>query len=265
MNFFLEISIGFSVGLAIGLTGVGGGILILPVLIHILKIPPVLAVGTGLVFSSVSRIIGTISHFSAKTIRFRRSFYFLIGGTPGVIVSSKLVNSLLKIYDTETVNSYLQNFIGIIVLIASIVIILQLFSVHNEKRNNLIKQSRILPVSLSEKLLAMLIGCLIGILIGATSVGGGVFIIPLFIILFKANTKQAVGTSIFISLFLSILGSIVYFIHGNIEISTTVMLCLGAIGGVFLGSRLTDKIPEPALIIIIAIIVGISGISMFFC
>jgi len=264
MNIVLEVSLGFFIGCAIGLTGVGGGVLILPALVQILKIPPVLAVGTGMLYTVISRVVGTLSHLSMKTIRLRRSLLFLVGGIPGVLVSSLKVNDLVKIYSPEVINKHLQEIIGIITLLAAGTLIVQLFSVNDAQRNYRIEQSRITSVPLHEKVLTILTGGIVGALIGDTSVGGGVFIIPLFILMFSANTKQAVGTSIFISTFLSIFGAIVYLLNGHVDISTALLLCFGTLVGVPLGCKLADKIPETALIIIVAIIVGLSGISMFF-
>jgi len=264
MKIVLEVSLGFIVGCAIGLTGVGGGVLILPALVYILRMPSVPAVGTSMLYTVVSRIVGTVSHFTLKTIRWRRSFLFLAGGIPGVLVSSLKVNDLVKIYSSDVINKYLQDIIGIIALLAAGTLILQIFSVNDAQRNHRIEQSRIMPIPLREKVLTILTGSIVGVLIGATSVGGGVFIIPLFILLFNANTKQAVGTSIFISIFLSALGAIIYLFNGNVEISTALLLCLGTLGGVPLGCKLANKFPETALIIIVTIIVGLSGISMFF-
>jgi uncharacterized membrane protein YfcA len=264
MKIILEVTLGFLVGCAIGLTGVGGGVLILPALVQILKIPPVPAVGTGMLYTVVSRIVGSISHFTLKTIRWRRSLLFLVGGIPGVVVASLKVNDLVKVHQPDIINKYLQDIIGIIALIAAGTVILQLFSVNDERRNHRIEQSRIMPVPLRERVSIILMGSIVGVLIGATSVGGGVFIIPLFILLFNANTKQAIGTSIFISTFLSLLGALVYFFNGNVDITTSLLLCLGTLAGVPLGCKLADRIPETALIIIVTIIAGLSGISMFF-
>jgi len=264
MKIVLEVSLGFFIGCAIGLTGVGGGVLILPALVQILKMPPVLAVGTGMLYTVISRVVGTLSHMSMKTIRLRRSLLFLAGGIPGVLVSSLKVNDLVKIYSPDVINKHLQEIIGIITLLAAGTLIVQLFSVNDAQRNYRIEQSRITSVPLHEKVLTVLTGGIVGALIGATSVGGGVFIIPLFILMFSANTKQAVGTSIFISTFLSIFGAVVYLLNGHVDISTALLLCFGTLAGVPLGCKLADRIPETALIIIVVIIVGLSGISMFF-
>ena len=264
MKIVLEVSLGFFIGCAIGLTGVGGGVLILPALVQILKMPPVSAVGTGMLYTVVSRIVGTLSHFTLKTIRWRRALLFLSGGIPGVLISSLKVNDLLKRHGSAATNEYLQDIMGMIALLAAGTLILQFFSVNDAERNHRIGQSRILPVPLREKVLTILMGSIVGGLIGATSVGGGVFIVPLFVLLFSSNTKQAVGTSILISGFLSALGAIVYLFNGNVEMLTALFLCLGTLGGVPLGSKLADKIPETALIIIMMIIVGFSGIFMFF-
>lgn len=141
---------------------------------------------------------------------------------------------------------------------------LQMFSVNDKERSNHILESKILHIPFHKKMLAIFAGAIVGILFGITSIGGGVFIIPLFMLSFDSSCKQAVGTSIFISAIISALGGIIYLIHGNVEILTAILLCAGSLPGVRLGSRLAERVPEQILITIVIIVITLSGISMLF-
>lgn len=260
----LLILIGSVIGGAIGMTGIGGGALVLPVLIHILGIDPVSAVGTGLVIAMITKINGTFIHFKLKTIRIRRARYFLAGSIPGVLLASRIVNHLAGRYENPGVSTSLQMMIGIILLINSVILIAQIIFVDNGLRCDEIGESKNNPISVKKKVLAISSGIIIGILMGTTSVGGGVFIIPLFILLLDSSCIEAVGSSIAISLVLNFLGAIVYFSHGYVNFQTALLVCIGSLPGVIIGSRVGKKIPSVFLQIVVIIIIAGSGISMFF-
>lgn len=263
-DFSLKIIVGFFIGVAIGSTGIGGGALIQPALIHILGMSPVSAVGTGLAYAMITKGGGVISHLKLKTIRIRRASYFLFGSIPGVFGGAEIVNYIVAKYSPTKINTYLQLTMGTILLITAVILFIQIFYLNNKLRISRIENSKKLPVSTFKKILAITAGAFIGILIGATSIGGGILIIPIFFLLLDADGKQAVGTSIAISLFLSASGSIIYLFHGHIDIPTALLLCLGSLPGVSIGSRLLKKIPEHFLVIILILIITLSGISLFF-
>ena len=263
LNSLAHIGIGYLIGCGFGITGIGAGVLAVPVLIHIFGLSPVYAVGTGLVFASLAKIGATIYHFRLGTIRLRRSFYFLLGSVPAVLFASTLVNYLGKILGSSKIDQFLKIFTGIIIIFSSLIIVFQLVTQDQQRRQIHIAQSRVQPVPFSKKALAIFFGFIIGSLIGITSVGSGVLMIPILMGFLDASAKEAVGTSIFISVFLAFLGSLVYFSYGHVNILSAILLSLGAIPGVRLGSQLISKISESTLIIIVAAMVLISGISMF--
>lgn len=262
---FTNVCVGFFIGIFIGMTGVGGGVLIQPALIHILKLSPVTAVGTGLAYALITKIGGTISHFRLKTIQGRKVFYFLIGGIPGVLITSKIINILAKqAADPAKFNAYLQITIGIVLVVSAIILAIQTVAVGHQSRSHPGEKSKELPLPRGKIAPVILSGLVIGGLMGATSIGGGILIIPLFLIYMGSTAQQAVGSSIVISIFLSGLGGVVYFINGSVQLLNAVLLCLGSLPGVYLGSRVSVNMSEKVLKIIITLIVAISGISLFF-
>lgn len=263
--FFLvgSIAIGLLIGIAIGMTGIGGGALIQPSLIHILGLSPVSAVGTGLVFALITKFVGLISHLKLKTVNKSLAFYFLLGSIPGVLIASKGIDYLLKTYDRILVNTYIQVGMAIILLITSIILVLQMYLTKGKPQKNA-------QGTLNKKIVhrhvifGIVSGFLIGMIIGSTSIGGGVLIIPIFLLLFKATAWEAVGTSIAVSLFISGLGGLVYLMGGYVQPLTIICLSIGSLPGVYFGSKLVLKIPERVLRFVVIIIVAASGISLFF-
>jgi len=258
-----DILVGGIIGVAIGLTGIGGGALIQPSLCYILGLPPVVAVGTGLLYATITKIGGVFGHYQQQTIRVRRTLLFLAGSVPGVLVAAELINYLNKRFDPALINWYLQATIGAVLIGTSLLIIAQSFLIRNlAERREQIAASRRAPVGLCTTFTAVGAGLLVGLLVGATSVGGGVLIIPVFLLFLDADTRQAVGSSIAISLVLSGMGGVVYLLHGNVALQALLPLCLGSLPGVYLGSRWAVRVPERVLRVVVVIIVLGSGISL---
>lgn len=257
----LKILLGFFLGVTIGLTGAGGA-LILPVLIHILRVSPVTAVGTGLAVGAITKVQGFIIHAKQKSIRPRRAKYFLAGGLPGVLFASELVNRLVAKVGPQAVDVHLRIIIGIVLITSALVMFFQVQNSNDTKRLSKIEESRGLPVPFYKRIATVVLGFIVGLLFGTTSIGAGVLIVPIFLLFLDANCSQAIGTSIFISLLLGGVGSIAYFVGGHVEMLTTVLLCAGSLFGVGIGSRLSKKIPEAALIVCVALLALTGGIGL---
>jgi len=260
----LYLMTGFLIGWGFGLTGIGAGVLVVPALIHFFGISPVYAVGTGLAFSTLARTGGALYHLRLKSVRMRRSLYFLMGSAPAVLLASSAVNVLGKKYGLDRIERYIKICTGIIAVVSALAVIFQLITQDRQRRQIQIARSRILSLSLSKKLLAVFLGLVIGSLIGVTSVGGGVLMIPILMLFLDASAQQAVGTSIFISFFLALLGGLVYLSYGHVKAIPTILLALGAWPGVRFGTRHIRRLSEPLLTIIVAGIALLGGIGMFF-
>jgi uncharacterized membrane protein YfcA len=258
-----DILVGGIIGVVIGLTGIGGGALIQPALVYIVGLTPVEAVGTGLLYATITKIGGVFGHYMRKTIRTRRVLLFLAGSVPGALAAAESVNYLNRQFDTALINWYLQGAIGVVLIGTSLLIIAQSFLIRDrEAQQEWIVASRMAPLDLRTMVEAVGSGLMVGVLVGATSVGGGVLIIPIFLLFLDADTQQAVGSSIAISLVLSCIGGVVYLLHGNVALRTLLLLCLGSLPGVYLGCCWAVRIPERGLrVAVVTIVVG-SGIAL---
>jgi len=108
------------------------------------------------------------------------------------------------------------------------------------------------------------LGILVGALIGATSIGGGVIIIPLFIIFLAMPPSKTVGTSIVIAVILTLITSAAYLIGGQMDLRTAISMAVGSTVGVSFGSKLSVRMPETLLQTIVIGVIIISGILMMF-
>lgn len=247
------------------MTGMGGAI-VLPALIHFLGISPVPAVGTGLLYMGLTRISGSIVHYRHRNIRVRRAVYFLLGSVPTDIISARAVNYIFENYDRSTVNTYLQTAMGVTLLGVSFILILQLVLQAQPEAQPLFDPvtGKKLPLGLKKKLTATGAGVVTGMFIGATSIGSGTLIVPVLVLCLNTTAQQAVGTSIAISLFLSLIGSTMYIFDGNIVLWTAIAMSIASVPGVSIGCSIAERIPERVLrIIVVALVLG-AGVAFFF-
>ncbi|MFH1727837.1 MAG: sulfite exporter TauE/SafE family protein [Pseudomonadota bacterium] len=257
MEIILEIFVGFVLASFIGLTGIGGAILLNPVLIHGFGLAPVVSVGTCLVFIFITKIFGSLSHSKLKNIHYKACIYFLIGAFPGLVTFSNLLNHFYSIYDKVTIDYYLKLLMGIIILISALIL-------GKQTLKNQCTDSMNLELSKKSLFLLIIFGFFTGSIIGLTSIGGGVFVIPILICILGIRASQAVGSSILISLVLSFAGGFVYLLSGNIKLLTAIFLSIGSFPGILLGSYISTTINDRVLKIIMLLLILTSGFSLIF-
>ena len=251
-DILIRLFLGIIIGFCIGLTSIGGGVLVLPILTFLLK-DPLVAVGTTTLYAFLTKIMATFQHLRLKTIAWKISILFLIGAIPGTILSAFWVSSK---GNNEVFKSYLEQIIIAVIFLSVVVMI---FNIIYEKKKI---YSQNLPKN--NPLLLCTLGLICGGLVGATSIGGGILVIPILIILFKLNTKKAVGTSILVAFIMTFITSIIYGSRGELDPITSVIMAIGSLYGVQLGSKLSVKLPDLKLKIIVLILIIIGALMMTF-
>jgi len=257
----LRLLLGTVIGFCIGLTGVGGGVLVLPALTLILRIDPIAAVGTTTLFSFLSKITATIHHYKLKTIDWNISTRILIGAVPANIITSLWVSNQ---GDDPHFKQVLTRFIVGVVIFS---VFIMVFNMITRARPKLVEKERELAEHLQDTRiirieLCILLGAICGGLIGATSIGGGVLIVPMLIILFALPTSRTVGTAIFIAFILTMITSLIYGIHGEQDRITAIIMTAGSLAGVYHGSKWSVRMPEMFLRIIVVVLVLVASIMM---
>ncbi len=257
----LRLLLGMVIGFCIGLTGVGGGVLVLPALTLILRIDPVTAVGTTTLYAFLTKITATIQHYKLKTIDWNISLRFLMGAVPANIATALWVSSHGA---DPQFKQTLTRFIVIVVFFSVFVMVLNMIT---RSRPKVVEKERELAEHIQEKKivrieLCVLLGAICGGLIGATSIGGGVLIVPMLIILFGLSASSTVGTAIFIAFILTMVTSLIYGTHGEQDFVTAAIMAVGSLAGVFYGSKLSVKTPELLLRSIVAVLVLVAAIML---
>jgi uncharacterized membrane protein YfcA len=238
--------LGLVIGFCIGLTGIGGGVLVLPALTLLLGIPPIQAVGTTSLYAFLTKITATFHHARLKTIDWGTSLRFLAGAMPA--------NAFVSLWISRqgSNSAFQERLILFIIGIVFFSVFMMILNIIKRSRAALETEERTLADRITGHVilrnsLSILMGALIGGLIGATSIGGGVLIIPILIILFNLPASRTVGSSIFISVLLTLFTSLIYGRSGEVDTATAMIMAVGSLAGVYRGSRLSSKMPERLL------------------
>jgi uncharacterized protein len=229
----LKIVIGFIVGILIGMSGVGGGVLLLPVLIFGLRVPPIVAVGSDALFNFFTKIPASLMHLKKGTVRRKVVLALALGSVPGSIAGVKLLMHIRHLYG-DGVNNFIKTAVGILLIIIPTLL---LFQRHMEDRI----ANR--PPTLKGFAGMAVIGLVAGFLVGMTSVGSGSIIMMLLLLLYSFPPKVNVGTDIVHAVLLTGVTGMLHLRLGNVDPALVITLLIGSIPGGLIGSHLATRMP----------------------
>jgi uncharacterized membrane protein YfcA len=260
--------IGLFIGFLVGLTGMGGGALLAPIMILILHVSPVWAVGTDIAYSAVTKAVGSIVHIRQKNVNFKVAFWLACGSVPATILGVGIVQYIRKQYG-DLVNGIIVHTIGFTLLLVALLIVAKPYLMRRVEHKNLEAALSGKPVAAEDiirwqkhyrPLLTVIVGAVVGLLVGLTSVGSGTLIIVALAFLYpRLETKSLVGTDIFHAVMLHIAGVLVYFNAGTINWMIVGLLLIGSLPGVFIGSKLSKFIPDRVMRPLLATVLAFSG------
>ena len=265
--------VGLLIGFLVGLTGMGGGSLLAPIMILFFRVPPVWAIGTDIAYSTVTKAVGSIVHIRQKNVNFKVAMWLAIGSVPATLLSVGLVQYLRKHY-SGIINGVILHTLGFTLIVVAVLLVSKPFVMKYIERRNLeaakraAERGEIIEPNITweryyRPAIAIAIGAVVGFLVGLTSVGSGTLIIVSMAFLFpKLGPKELVGTDIFQAFMLLAAGVIGYLIAGTINWTLVMFLLIGSLPGVFLGSKLSKFIPDRYMRPILATVLALSGFKL---
>ena len=264
---------GAAIGVCIGMTGIGGGAIVVPVLTLGFGMTPSMSVGTASLYTFLTKIYATYRHVGLKTISYRISWIFLVGALPGNAIASWYVNHRATTGLDESLNvqfqADLKRFIATVMLASAGILLLNLVTTRKQKNRDDSEPGKgpggpPHKRHIGKALLGVLLGACVGAIVGATALGVGVLGIPVLLICFGIAASQAVGTSIFIGLILTLISSLIYGKGGQIHIVTALLMSLGSVVGVYYGSRAAVTLPETKLKLVVIGIIAIATSGLMY-
>ena len=228
-----KILVGFIVGVLIGLSGVGGGVLLLPVLIFGLRIPAIVAVGSDALFNFFTKIPASILHIRKGTVRGKVVAALAVGSVPGSIIGVKMLMHIRHLYG-DGVNNFIKTAVGALLIIVPLLLLFQ-------KRIEEKIANR--PPTMRGFAGMALIGLVAGFLVGMTSVGSGSIIMMLLLLFYSFPPKVNVGNDIVHAVILTGVTGFLHFRAGNVDPYLVLTLLIGSVPGGLVGSHLATKVP----------------------
>jgi uncharacterized protein len=252
MLILTKILVGFLVGTLIGMTGVGGGVLLLPILIFALKVPPIVAVGSDALFNFVTKIGSSYVHLTHGSVKNRVVVGLAIGSIPGSILGVGLLRHLRFVYGNG-VNTFITTAVGILLIVVPTLLMFQ-----SQIEEHVVSR----PPTMRSLIGISAIGLLAGFLVGMTSVGSGSIIMMLLLLFYSFPPKVMVGTDIVHAVLLTGVASFLHFKLGNVDPYLVGSLVIGSIPGGLLGSHLSTRMPVPWLRRILCAVLLATGARM---
>jgi uncharacterized membrane protein YfcA len=232
-----KIAVGFMVGTLIGMTGLGGGVLLLPILIFGLRVPAIMAVGSDALINFFTKVPAGLLHWRKGTVRRGVVLALAAGSIPGSIAGVAYLTHLRTLYGTG-VNDFIKSAVGFLLIIIPTFL---LFQTRIEER----VATR--PPTLRSLAGMAGIGLVAGFLVGITSVGSGSIIMMLLLLCYSYSPKVMVGTDIVHAVLLTGVAGFLHFRVGNVDPSLVASLLIGSIPGGVFGSYLSTRVPVPWL------------------
>ena len=246
---------GFLIGCLVGVTGMGGGSLLTPILVIFFGFKPTLAVGTDILHGAIFKSFGAVRHRRLGTVHLHLVLWMFLGSGPMSLLGVAVATWLSHNYGSaETIEAYA---VGIALVIGGLGLVAKTFIKRGVQPDDA-------PFLLErrDRLIAFALGATCGFIVGLTSVGSGTFFGLIMVLVFPLTVAKIVGTDIFHAALLLWVAGFGHLIAGNVDLHAMAWLLLGSIPGILLTSHLTLKVPDNGLRLGLAAVLMLSGIKL---
>ena len=250
---------GVLVGFCVGVTGVGGGSLMTPILITLFKIEPHIAIGTDLLYAAISKFFGSVVHAKKLNIVWPIVIWLAVGSIPASIATTWVLDNYLS--QSTHYKAILTMVLGFMLTITGISIVFRtqverFFSRFGKPMTNEdIDQQR--ERLKSKRVQIALMGIVLGIFVTLSSVGAGAFGIMALIIMFpNLPMIRIIGSDVVHAVLLTLVAGMGHMSSGNVDFELLMWLLIGSIPAIIVGTLVSSRLPEK-------IIRKILGITLF--
>jgi len=247
---------GLLIGMLVGLTGMGGGSLMTPILILVFGFKPTLAVGTDILHGAVFKSFGAVRHRRLGTVHARITFWMFLGSAPMSLLGVELADWLEQRYGNGA-ESASAKVIGGALVLGGLGFLAKTFV-----KRGVQPSSAPFLLENRQRVVCFVLGASGGFIVGLTSVGSGTFFALVMLLVFPLTAAKIVGTDIFHAAALLWVAGVSHLFHGNVDLGAMAWLLLGSIPGVLLASQLTVRLPDGALRIGLAAVLTASGVRL---
>jgi uncharacterized protein len=238
----LVIAFGLGVGILVGLTGIGGGSLMTPLLLIFIGTNPVVAVGTDIAYGAITKTLGGWRHLRSGTVDLGISKWLAFGSVPGSIAGVLLIDYLHEHHEGSFDKTLLWVVAITLMLTVFITLARALFMPALVAR-----ERHTVKLGPRGKTAAVTLGATLGFVLGVTSVGSGALIGLALILVFRLTPHRVVGTDVFHAAVLLWAAGLAQLVVGNIDFGLMGTILIGSLPGVLIGEHLSRRVPDTAL------------------
>jgi uncharacterized protein len=222
------IGFGLGVGVLVGMTGIGGGSLMTPMLILVFGVTPVTAIGSDLAYAAVTKTVGGYKHLTQRTV----------GSVPAA-VAGVYVLDLLEDWAGRDFDDLLITILACALLITGAATLIRSFL-----KSMAARERDTIPMERRHKVAAVTLGATVGFVLGVTSAGSGALIAVGLILLFRLSPQRVVGTDVFHAAIVLWAAGLAHVSAGNVDFGLVGNILIGSIPGVWVGSHWSVRV-EP--------------------
>jgi uncharacterized membrane protein YfcA len=253
---FALVAFGLGVGILVGMTGIGGGSLMTPMLILVFGVTPVTAIGTDLAYAAVTKTVGGWKHLRQKTVDITLSSWMAVGSVPAAIGGVYVLTLLEDWLGRDFEDAVIAILAGALLLTGAATLVRAFLKRMHERERETIEMER------RHKIAAVLLGVTVGFVLGVTSAGSGALIAVGLILLFRLAPQRVVGTDVFHAAILLWAAGIAHVIAGNVDFGLAGTILLGSVPGVWLGSHWSVRVEPGVLRTTLAVVLIGAGLAL---
>jgi uncharacterized protein len=246
---------GLCIGVLVGMTGMGGGSLMTPLLILLFGIQPTTAIGTDIFYSAVTKTVGGWRHLRMKTVNMELVKWLALGSVPAAVGGVALVSVIQDQIGEDRLDSLVYAVLGGTLLMVGIITLTRALILRN-----LVDERDRFDVERRHKVAAVVIGATTGFVIGVTSAGSGTVIAILLIAVYRLAPRKVVGTDVFHAAVLLWAAGLAHWIGGNVDFTLAGNILIGSIPGVVVGAALSGRAPQGFIRTALGVVLIGSGI-----
>jgi uncharacterized membrane protein YfcA len=250
------IAFGLGVGVLVGMTGIGGGSLMTPMLILVFGVAPVTAIGTDLAYAAVTKTVGGYKHWRQRTVDLTLSSWMALGSVPAAI-GGVYVLTLLERWTGRDFDELLLTILAVALLLTGAATLVRAFlkSMHARERDTVAMERR-------HKIAAVALGVSVGFVLGVTSAGSGALIAVGLILLFRLVPTRVVGTDVFHAAIVLWAAGLAHIVAGNVDFGLAANILVGSVPGVWIGSHWSVRVEPAVLRTTLAVVLIGAGLAL---
>jgi uncharacterized protein len=253
---FALVAFGLGVGILVGMTGIGGGSLMTPMLILVFGVTPTTAIGSDLAYAAVTKTVGGYKHWKQHTVDLTLSSWMAVGSVPAAIFGVWVLTLLDDWLGHDFEDAVIILLAGALLLTGIATLIRSFLKSMQERERETIEMER------RHKIAAVALGVSVGFVLGVTSAGSGALIAVGLILLFRLAPQRVVGTDVFHAAILLWAAGLAHLTAGNVDFGLVGTILVGSVPGVWLGSHWSVRVEPSVLRTTLAVVLIGAGLAL---